>query len=457
MQPRIQATEAINPASDFDHYFAGGRKPKSQWKIGSEVELFGFDRQTLERISPDTVQRVIEGFSHQTATREFENGFIVEAALIDIEKTNSADTTRPRISGRITLEPGGQVEFSSSPHGSLFDLERALRSFLHRLREVGQSQNAIFVAAGFDPVRSLSEQQWIPKRRYEIMRPYLAARGRRAWDMMCRTAAVQVHIDYSDIDDLAKKFRLANRIGPIAAAIFANSPFEHGHLSGYKSTRYATWLETDPDRTGLSPLGLAGEISASRFLEYISKVPMLFVRRDGDYIDYTGHAFDEFIAGCECPERAIFQDFTDHLSTIFTEARLKPHVEQRSIDSCSLELTMAAMAFWKGLTYHGDVLDQALAIAPRLSRNEFTELQADVARRGLEAEAFGVSVIKIAQAIIELARTGLEKIAPGEVRFLDVLDQMTVREQISPADILIRNFEGAWNRDVRKAIDYLQI
>lgn len=428
----------------------------SQWKIGSEVEFFGFDRQTLERIPPDTVQRIIEGFSPQTATRQIEDGFIVEAALIDTEKA-TADKSSPKIGGRITLEPGGQIEFSSSPHRSLVALENSLSSFLRHLNKTGQSQNVIFIASGFDPVRSIAEQRWIPKRRYDIMRPYLAKRGRRAWDMMCRTAAVQVHIDYSDIEDLTKKFRLANRLGPIAAAIFANSPFEQGRLSGYKSTRYAVWLETDPDRTGLSPLGIAGELSAGNFVEYVSKIPMLFIRRDGNYLDYTGHSFDEFIAGCECPERPIFQDFTDHLSTIFTEARLKPHVEQRSIDSCSLDLTMAAMAFWKGLMYHADSLDQAVAVAPRLSRNGFVELQSRVARHGLKAETNGVSVNKIAQVMIELARAGLKEIAPDEAHFLDILDQMTIRERISPADILIRNFEGMWNRDVRKAIDHLKI
>jgi len=456
MYPCIQATQAINPASDFDHYFAGGRKPASQWKIGSEVEFFGFDRRTLERISPETIQRIIEGFSPETASLETENDFVIEASLTRPESEN-IDSAASNQWGRLTLEPGGQVEFSSRPHRSLVALESSLRIFTDRLRDTGRSQNVIFTATGFDPVRGISEQKWIPKRRYSIMRPYLASRGRRAWDMMCRTAAVQVHFDYSDIEDLARKFRLANRLGPVAAAIFANSPFEAGQLSGYKSTRYAAWLETDPDRTGLSPLGLTDEFSTVRFLDYISKVPMFFIRRDGNYIDYTGHSFGEFIAGCGCPERAIFQDFTDHLTTIFTEARLKPHIEQRSIDSCSLNLTMAAMAFWKGLMYSADALDQALAIAPRLTAHEFAELQLEVARRGLDAEACGVSVIKIAQSMIELARAGLEDMASDETHFLDALDQMTIRERICPADILIRNFEGLWNRDARNAIDYLEI
>ena len=34
--------------------------------------------------------------------------------------------------------------------------------------------------AGFDPVRTLAEQRWFPKLRYDVMRPYLATRGARA-------------------------------------------------------------------------------------------------------------------------------------------------------------------------------------------------------------------------------------------------------------------------------------
>ena len=274
-------------------------------------------------------------------------------------------------SGRLTLEPGGQIEFSGAPARSLVEIERALSGYTKRLAEIGEENRIIFVAAGFDPLRKLEEQKWIPKRRYEIMRPYLETRGPRAWDMMCRTAAIQVNLDYSDIEDLAKKFALATRLAPVAAAIFANSPFENGELSGYKSTRYRVWLDTDPDRTGPSPIALDDNFTIERFVDYVSAVPMFFVRRADEYINIAGHSFGEYLAGCGCPMTPIFRDFTDHLTTIFTEARLKPHIEQRSMDCGSTRMTMAALAFWKGLMYDPDTLDRALRIAPKLNRNQY--------------------------------------------------------------------------------------
>ena len=336
-------------------------------------------------------------------------------------------------------------------------MERELQGFLDRLSSIGETNGFVFIAMGFDPVRSLEEQSWIPKRRYEIMKPYLKTRGRRAWDMMTRTAATQANLDYRDLEDLARKFALANRLAPIVAAISANSPFQEGKLSGYKSTRYAAWLETDPDRTGTFPLALDDSFSIPQFIDQLATVPMFFVRRDGGYIDYSGHSFGEFLGRCSCPQTPIFQDFTDHLSTIFTEARLKPHIEQRSMDSGSIEMVMASAAFWKALLYDAEALDRALKLMPRMTSEEFLALQHEVARHGLEAELRGEPIIKLARTTVELAQAALERIAPDEASYLDVLEQLVVREGVCPADILIRNFNGSWNGDIRRVIAHTQI
>jgi glutamate--cysteine ligase len=439
-------TDSIGPASDFSHYFIKAAKPESLWAIGPEVELFGFSSDTLERIGLDQVQAVIKGFSPETVASETEDGLLIEATLAEPSGAHS----------RITIEPGGQIEFSGAHYTALSDVERSLRQYVKRLSEIGEANGIIFVAAGFDPLRSLEEQKWVPKQRYKIMRPYLASRGPRAWDMMARTAAIQVNLDYSDPDDLAKKFALANKLGPVVAAIFANSPLVEGKLSGYKSTRYGVWLETDPDRTGLSPASVEDEFSIERFIKHLSRVPMLFIRRDGKYIDMTGRSFTQFIAN-GAGRTAIFQDFTDHLSTVFTEARLKPHIEQRSMDCGSLERVMAALALWKGLMYDRGSLERALAIAPRLGRDDFARLQLEVARHGLAARLDRLSVIDLAVSLLEIARAGLDAIAPDEARYLDVLDEQVIKERLCPADILIRNFRGSWHADARKAVQYLRI
>src|SRR5437764_281312 len=107
----------------------------------------------------------------------------------------------------------------------------------------------------------------------------------------------------------------------------------------------------------------------------------------------------------------IFQDFTDHLTTIFTEARLKPHIEQRSMDCGSIEMAMAAMAFWKGLMYDRAALEGALGLAPKLTPGEYAEFQLDVAQRGLEASIKNVPLSTLAADVLQIARAGLQRIA----------------------------------------------
>jgi glutamate--cysteine ligase len=455
----IPPAEIINTATDFARFFAAKGKPASAWAVGVELEMFGFTGDRLERIGPSQVQAIINGFADQITSRVVENGYVTEADLeVRGRGPGAGEEQKPaRAMGRLTLEPGGQVEFSGTPHASLIEVERGLRQFAKRLTEIAATQNVIFIALGFDPLRRIDEQRWISKARYRIMRPYLQKRGARAWDMMCRTAAIQANLDYSNLEDLARKFALATRLAPVAAAMFANSPFENGKLSGYKSTRYRAWLDTDPDRTGPAPVALEEEFSVKRYLDYVAGVPMLFVRRDESYIDLAGHSFGEYLAGCGCPMTPIFQDFTDHLSTIFTEARLKPHVEQRSMDCGSIEMAMAAMAFWKGLMYDGTALDEALQLAPQLTREQYGACQLDVARHGLATTIKNVPLAALATEALQIARAGLQCIAADEAHYLDLLDERVTREQVSNADILIRNFEGAWHGDIRKVMKHTKI
>jgi gamma-glutamylcysteine synthetase len=118
---------------------------------------------------------------------------------------------------------------------------------------------------------------------------------------------------------------------------------------------------------------------------------------------------------------------------------------------------MAAMAFWKGLLYDRAALRQALLLAPRLTREQYAGLQLDVARRGLEASVNGAPLASLAADAVAVARDGLCRVAPDETRYLDLLDERVTRERLTNADILIRNFEGTWHGDIRKAMQHAAI
>jgi glutamate--cysteine ligase len=270
---------------------------------------------------------------------------------------------------------------------------------------------------------------------------------------------VQTNLDYGPADDLAKKFLVGNRLAPIATAIFANSPFESGRPSGYKSTRAAAWLATDSDRAGISPSALAeNSFSPAAFIAYALDVPMLFAQRDGRYLDdSTGMKFGDFLAGGCAALAPVFGDWADHLTTIFTDARLKQHLELRSADCGSLPLALAFQAYWKGLLYDRDALDHALRLAPNLNRAGALELRAAVARDALAANAAGTDVLALAKESVALAVEGLSRAAPDEVHYLNVLREQVVADELSPADILLGNWHGSWHASMPRVIEHLRI
>jgi glutamate--cysteine ligase len=420
-------------------YILDGCKQKTEWRTGVEVEIFGFTCPSLDRLRFRKLEEIISDFD---GASEHENGRIIGAS---------------GLIGALSLEPGGQLEFSGRPVASLSQLERDLHTFFSWLASASHNVRATFIAIGFDPLSSLAVQRWVPKQRYEIMRPYLAKQGARAWDMMSRTAAVQCSIDFESAEDAGRKFIAGNRLAPIATAIFANSPLKEGRLSGYKSERAAAWLETDPDRCGISPAVEGRSFSIERFIDYAVSVPMFFARRDGQYVNLAGVPFSTFLSGgSDLPEPQP-NDFADHLTTIFTEARLKQVVELRSTDCGGIEQMLAIQAFWKGLLYHEATLDDALQLAPNLDMAEFFELQTEVARHGLAARTGAINVLARAKGLIELAVEGLKATAPDELRYLEPVRERVISEELCPADILIRNFKGSWHGQIGKVIEYLRI
>jgi glutamate--cysteine ligase len=443
--PLLTDSVSEDSAPLFVENLRRGARDRAEWMCGIEFELFGYDlRNNYERIRPAQVERVLAGFAPSSSSLVYEDGLLIE---VNAGQMN-----------RLTVEPGGQVEFSGAPQRDLRDVESEIRRYLARLHEIAEGDCLAFLAVGFDPLRTIEEQNWFPKARYEVMRPYLATRGVRAWDMMTRTCAAQANLDYGSAEDLAKKFQLGNRLAPIVTAIFANSPFEGGRVSGYKSTRAAAWLETDDDRTGACPAALTEEFSPDEFVLYALNVPMIFAQREGRYVDApTGMKFGEFLArGCR-PIVPVFGDWADHLTTIFTDARLKQHIELRSADCGSLSMALALQALWKGLMYDENSLDDALALAPRLNNEAMRSLQESVARDALSARLDRVDVLNLAKEVVRLARSGLQQIAPSEVRYLDVLFEQVINEEVCPADILLRNWHGSWHGSMKRVTEYLRI
>ena len=145
-------------ATLFAENLRRGAKPRSEWVCGVEFELIGYDRaRDYARLDAAQVQRVLAGFAPSSNDLVYEGGVLVETGVGQMN--------------RLTVEPGGQIEFSGAPQRSLHDVERELRRFLARLHEIAEAENFVFLAVGFDPLCAIDEQRWFPKMRYDVMRP----------------------------------------------------------------------------------------------------------------------------------------------------------------------------------------------------------------------------------------------------------------------------------------------
>ena len=252
---------------------------------------------------------------------------------------------------------------------------------------------------GVEPLIDLESFSLMPKERYNIMSKYMAKVGKNGLDMMKRTCSTQINLDFSSEGDMVKKFRVLLSLESIGTAIFANSPFQKGKLTDFKSLRSLFWMNTDDQRTGIIPFVFNDNFNFETYVDYALDVPMYFVKRQDKYINVAGYSFREFIEGKleQIPnDKATFEDWQNHLTTLFPQVRLKQYLELRSMDACSWSEICGQSAFWVGLLYDKDCLDEVYNIISRWTNDDRLYLYKNVPKYGLSTlfKKISLNVIK---------------------------------------------------------------
>ncbi len=422
-----------------------GSKPIEQWRIGTEHEKFAYRLSDLRPPTyegPDGIGALLEGLARFGWQRVEEAGNLI--ALSDATGCS------------VTLEPGGQVELSGAPLQTIHETCDEVHAHLRQVREVNQEVGLGMIGLGFQPKWARSDINWMPKGRYKIMGDYMPKRGTLGLDMMTRTCTVQVNLDFSSEADMVRKFRVSLALQPIATALFANSPFTEGKPNGFQSYRSHIWTDTDPDRSGDLPFVFEDGFGFERYVDYMLDVPMYFAYRNGTYLDASGQSFRDFIDGRmpvlpgEIPRMG---DWEDHMTTAFPEVRLKRFLEMRGADGGQWRRLCALPALWVGLLYDGTALDAAWDLVKDWTEEERAALRESVPRDGLRTRHRDRSVQDIAMEVLDIARSGLESRAvkdafgESEAHFLNAL--WTIAESgETPADELLRKFNGDWQGDI---------
>lgn len=438
----------ISRNKELEEFFHSSGKPREKWRVGTEYEKIGIERGSARAISYFG-RRGVEVILKALVERHSWEPIEEDGHVIGLTRQKA----------QVHLEPGGQIELSGEPCESIHCTYGEFTQHIRELLQVAEGLDVVFLGLGIQPVSKLDEIDWVPKRRYRIMAPYMQKVGTMGHRMMKQTATVQANIDFSDEKDAMAKFRTAMGLTPLIIAIFANSPILEGKLNDYRSFREHIWTDTDKSRSGLLRFAFDPDVSFAHYVEYALDVPMYFIVRDGSYIDFTGIPFRHFLTHGHQGHRATIEDWEVHLTTLFPEVRIKRYIELRSADSQPPELMPALPALVKGILYESDCLQAAWDLVKGWSWDERMELYHESHRHALKARIRRLSLLDLAREFFEIAWEGLKRQrALNENGDDETIYLRPLRDLLSqgkcPADILVEKWEGELKGDMKKLIEY---
>ena len=212
---KINNSDIISNKNQLIAYMESCAKPKKDWKIGLEYEIFAYNtvsKKPLDYQGTPGITNLFIELQKLGWTPQYESGFI---------------TKLYNGFSNVSLEPGGQLELSSTPHKNMHQIYNELCTYTEQLTSIGDSLGISYLTLGFHPEWNLHEIPKMPNpnNRYNIIAHYLGQVGRHGINMMYRTCSTQASLDYSSESDMIKKYRVSLALQPILTAIFSNSPF----------------------------------------------------------------------------------------------------------------------------------------------------------------------------------------------------------------------------------------
>ena len=418
----------IDTKEKIINYFKSGIKEIKKFKIGIEHEKFLFENQNNKRID---YQKIKVMFS---ALMEFGwNPIFEKNNIIGLNKGGK----------NITLEPGNQIELSGEKLNNIHEACAESHDYLFELKQVTKKLDISIVSAGFDPISKLEEIPNNPKQRYKLMTQSMPLDGKLSLDMMYRTCGTQLNIDYNSEEDFIKKFKIVNSIVPISIALFANSSIVEKKKSNYLSYRSRVWQNTS--RGGL-PKFFFENIDFEKYAEFVINFQILFIKDREKYLSGQKYKFKDFMEGKieEINNRLPNEDdLSSHLSTIFTENRLKKYIELRSMDTCGWDCLCSGPAFYIGLLYGN--LDETYELISKWDKNKIINAYLESPQKGFNTQLMGKDLLYWASSLLKLSRKGLEKrdilnkSGKNEILFLNHL-QKVIDNKTTNADHMIDKF-----------------
>ena len=417
----------INSKDQIINYFLSGAK-KNVF-IGVENEKFLFQEKNNVRATYSDVKKVFEILIKKFEWKEVKENENIVGLKIDGKS--------------ISLEPGNQIELSGDKLLNIHEVCSESYDFQNQLDQICKEIGLKTMSIGYDPITKLSNAPKNPKQRYKLMTKEMPKGGKLSLNMMYQTSGTQINLDYLSEDDFKKKFKIISYLTPISIAIFANSAILENKPSGYLSYRSKVWQNTS--RGGLPKIFLEN-MDFEKYADFAINFPLLFIYKNNDHKNLNNKTFGDFMKGSLSEVNnhlPTFKDLELHLSTIFTEIRLKKYIEMRSLDACEWDCHCAGPAFYTGLIY--GKLDESLDLIKDWKSEDVLKAYLDAPKKGLKTEINGKSILEWGKILLNISNRGLigrnfkNKTGNDETIFLKNIEQI-LQQNKTKAEKTLENF-----------------
>jgi glutamate--cysteine ligase len=308
--------------------------------------------------------------------------------------------------GRLTFEPGAQVEHSTGVYPNVAEAIADVQRVLGCLREAFAVHGVVLAAAGMDIWHDVATvPQQLPFGRYTAQAAYYDRRGSWGRVMMRHTASLQINLDLGPVDVWQERWLAANLITPLITATFACSPGEGG-----VSTRARAWQELDPTRSGFPSAFVDRTLENPRDQWARSAMDadvMLFKTDDGRWEPGDpGFTFERWVREGH-PEHGwpTVEDLEYHLTTLFFEVRPRGFLELRGGEQVP-DCWRAAQVVLITATIYDDSARRAVVERMDPLRERLADLWRTAARVGVA----DIELQELSMAAWEAALAGVDRL-----------------------------------------------
>jgi glutamate--cysteine ligase len=315
-------------------------KSKTPRAVGVEIELIP--------IHTSTRRPALARSLGATSTADIISHLAQRHDWVEESVDNDPPSWKLKDGTRISFEPGGQIEISSTPHATASSVVDSTQALVVLLQTATATEGIELLARGVDPYNDIDAVPLqLHRDRYERMTRYFESIGPSGVRMMRQTAALQINLERGE--DPQFRWRLLNDLTPIVTALFANSRDYAGKSTEWASYRSHLWRTLDPSRTGII---YAEPGSAEKYLSFA--LDAFAMHSGGGGKPYR--TFREWTHEPDVDEA----EWLFHLSTLFPEVRPKEYFELRSADTIEPAQLFAPVVFVTGLVYDAESARSAM-------------------------------------------------------------------------------------------------